>query len=109
MEIEDEPETVKELEGLGMVVYTFEDIISKGKSSPASVLTPASPSTACVVCYTSGTTGNPKGAKVSHKALEATIDCMDRTGFELYEDDVYFSFLPYGRRLDFCMLILWSV
>ena len=37
---------------------------------------------------------------VSHAALESTINCMDHTGFEYFENDIYLSFLPYAHIME---------
>ena len=98
---EDEPETINELKILNINVFTFDEIVKKGETEGKDVvLTPAKPETICTICYTSGTTGNPKGAMVSHAALESTINCMDHTGFEYFEEDIYLSFLPYAHIME---------
>ena len=98
---EDEPNLLEELKNLGINIYKFDDIIEKGKSEGQNIiLSPAKPESICTICYTSGTTGNPKGAMVSHQALESTIDCMDHTGFEYFKDDIYLSFLPYAHIME---------
>jgi len=98
---EDEPEILQEIKTLGINVYTFDEIIEKGKTEGKDIeLSPAKPESICTICYTSGTTGNPKGAMVSHEALESTIDCMDHTGFEYFKDDIYLSFLPYAHIME---------
>ena len=98
---EDEPDVLQEIKTLGLNVYTFDEIIEKGKIEGNDVkLSPAKPESICTICYTSGTTGNPKGAMVSHQALESTIDCMDHTGFEYFKDDIYLSFLPYAHIME---------
>ena len=98
---EDEPEIISELKSLGMNIYTFDEIIEKGKKEAKDLtLDPAKPETICTICYTSGTTSSPKGAMVTHEALESTINCMDHTGFEYFEDDIYLSFLPYAHIME---------
>ena len=98
---EDEPQLIKELKELGINIYNFNEIIEKGKNEGKDIkLTPAKPETICTICYTSGTTGNPKGAMVTHEALESTINCMDHTGFEYFENDIYLSFLPYAHIME---------
>jgi long-chain acyl-CoA synthetase len=50
---------------------------------------------AALICYTSGTTGLPKGAMISHKGLVAIAQAwrdVDRWS----EDDLYVSFIPPG-------------
>ena len=98
---EDEPDLLEELKSLGINIYTFDQIIEKGKNEGKDItLDPAKPETICTICYTSGTTSLPKGAMVTHEALESTINCMDHTGFEYFEDDIYLSFLPYAHIME---------
>ena len=98
---EDEPQLIEELKARGINIFTFDEIVETGKTQGKDIiLDPAKPETICTICYTSGTTGNPKGAMVTHAALESTINCMDHTGFEYYEDDIYLSFLPYAHIME---------
>ena len=98
---EDEPQILEELKTKGINIFTFDQIVEIGKTEGKDIiLEPAKPETICTICYTSGTTGNPKGAMVSHQALESTINCMDHTGFEYFEDDIYLSFLPYAHIME---------
>ena len=101
MDSEDEPIIIQELKSLGINIYTFDEIIETGKTKGKNiVLTPAKPESICSICYTSGTTGIPKGAMITHEALESTIDCMDHTGFEYLKEDVYLSYLPYAHMME---------
>jgi malonyl-CoA/methylmalonyl-CoA synthetase len=51
------------------------------------------PSTPAVLCYTSGTTGKPKGALISHRALEATVTALHEA-WRWSSDDVLVHALP---------------
>lgn len=98
---DEEPEIITELKNDGFNIFTFEEIVQKGKTTEKEItLTPAKPETVCTICYTSGTTGLPKGAMVTHEALESTIDCMDHTGFDYGEKDIYLSYLPYAHIME---------
>jgi len=48
-------------------------------------------------CYTSGTTGDPKGAKMTHKGFVATQSISEYAGLNLNENDTSISYLPYAH------------
>lgn len=45
-------------------------------------------------CYTSGTTGDPKAAMLSHMNFISTATSAKYGGFDLYHEDCYISYLP---------------
>lgn len=48
-----------------------------------------------MLSYTSGTTGNPKGVKLTHKMLlGAAYGVYNRAGGKIGFDDSYLSYLP---------------
>ena len=62
----------------------FEEIVEKGKGEEIAL-----------ICYTSGTTGLPKGAMVSHKGLVAIANAW-RDVDHWSDSDRYVSFIPPG-------------
>ncbi|KAM7542178.1 hypothetical protein Aperf_G00000007185 [Anoplocephala perfoliata] len=96
--IEGDESSLEHLRGKGegrVQIHDFADIVMKGKEDPR---TP-DPSTAeewVVLCYTSGTTGTPKGVIITNKMLIATVTgTMLATNLTLFsQNDVYLSFLP---------------
>ncbi|ETP40492.1 hypothetical protein F442_12178 [Phytophthora nicotianae P10297] len=54
---------------------------------------PPLPDDLCTICYTSGTTGNPKGVMLTHSNMIASILCSIEIT-PLNESDVHLSFLP---------------
>ena len=98
---EDDPDSINELKNLGINLYTFEEVCDKGrKEGSDDMIKPPKPDDICTVCYTSGTTGYPKGALVSHGALLVTSDCMGHTGYSFQDGDVYLSYLPYAHIME---------
>ncbi|KAF9111906.1 hypothetical protein BGX27_004252 [Mortierella sp. AM989] len=65
--------------------------------------TPATPDDIYTICYTSGTTGMPKGAMLTHGNMIAVFAAANTT-VPLTPDDIVFSFLPlahvFGRLMD---------
>jgi long-chain acyl-CoA synthetase len=51
------------------------------------------PSDTAILVYTSGTTGPPKGAMITHANILALLEANQGL-MELFEDDISFSFLP---------------
>ncbi|KAK8797427.1 hypothetical protein WA158_004635 [Blastocystis sp. Blastoise] len=78
-----------------ITLYTFNQIIEAGKTVEKENNEEAKETDLCMIMYTSGTTGFPKGVKVSHLMLlsEAT-SCLDHI-FRVRKFDHTDSFLSY--------------
>ncbi len=63
-------------------------------ATPIDRLVPREPSDTAVVLYTSGTTGKPKGAEISHLNVIMNVDVSVVDSFELGPDDVVLGCLP---------------
>lgn len=48
----------------------------------------------CTFSYTSGTTGNPKGAMITHQNLISAVAAASYTETNFNENDVHISYLP---------------
>ena len=105
IEEEDDPESIKELKELGINVYKFDEIIEKGRKDGKDVLlTPCKPDDIAIICYTSGTTGIPKGAMMPQKNLLVETEVIHAAGFYVRSTELYFSFLPYAHIME-CLII----
>jgi len=86
----------------GIEVVSFQHMMEIGRNCTHSPVLPK-PETICTICYTSGTTGNPKGVIVSHQAMIANISAaifhVD-TLFNLSSDDVHLSYLPLAHMYE---------
>lgn len=93
----------------GVKVYQFEDLVNiGGKSESRGKYKDSKPDDVLTFCYTSGTTGPPKGAMLSHKniasfcaVLKTNRDC------DFQEGDSYLSYLPLAHVLE--RLALYAV
>lgn len=74
-------------------VYSYEDLL---RSAPSDDAFPRlDESAAAAMCYTSGTTGNPKGVLYSHRALALhTLALASADAFGLQESDVVMPIVP---------------
>jgi long-chain acyl-CoA synthetase len=71
---------------------TFTDLLGTATPAPA-VIDRAGDDTA-VILYTSGTTGHPKGAELTHANLIKNAEVTGRDLLQIGEDDVIFGGLP---------------
>lgn len=87
-------------------LYKLEDVAHQGQQHPKAHI-PPSPTDLCTICYTSGTTGVPKGAMLTHGNLVADSAGMIRATYvapgivqtaygteESVPGDRYISYLP---------------
>uniref|UniRef100_A0A5B7BBK0 Long-chain-fatty-acid--CoA ligase n=1 Tax=Davidia involucrata TaxID=16924 RepID=A0A5B7BBK0_DAVIN len=76
----------------GVEVVTYSKLLSQGRSN-LQPFCPPKPDGVATICYTSGTTGTPKGAVLTHGNLMANVAGASFT-IKLYPSDVYISYLP---------------
>eukprot|EP00607_Mallomonas_marina_P008834 CAMPEP_0182424890 /NCGR_PEP_ID=MMETSP1167-20130531/11157_1 /TAXON_ID=2988 /ORGANISM="Mallomonas Sp, Strain CCMP3275" /LENGTH=639 /DNA_ID=CAMNT_0024605045 /DNA_START=297 /DNA_END=2216 /DNA_ORIENTATION=- len=76
-------------------VISWAEVLSEGQKSNVSVV-PSPPPTKSIAtfCYTSGTTGIPKGAMLTHENLMVVVTGGLESGIQVNEGDTYLSFLP---------------
>ncbi|XP_030548207.1 long chain acyl-CoA synthetase 6, peroxisomal [Rhodamnia argentea] len=76
----------------GVKVLTYSKLISQGHSS-IQPFCPPKPDDVATICYTSGTTGTPKGAVLTHGNFIANV-AGSTYSTKFYPSDVYISYLP---------------
>ena len=83
-------------------IFTFEAVEKMGEETPVDD-TPPNPDDIAVVCYTSGTTGKPKGAMLSHGNLTAELSGLRFVTEDMFPpgtEKVHLSFLPMAHILE---------
>ncbi|GLE02599.1 hypothetical protein PINS_up011440 [Pythium insidiosum] len=81
----------------GIELKSLSEIEALGRSRPLPA-DPPTPEDIATLCYTSGTTGNPKGVILLQKNM-AAIGYLTEDRFNITADDVHVSYLPPAARL----------
>ncbi|EEF45375.1 long chain acyl-CoA synthetase 6, peroxisomal [Ricinus communis] len=76
----------------GVQVVTYSKLLSQGHSN-LQPFCPPKPEDVATICYTSGTTGTPKGAALTHGNLIANV-AGATLATKFYPSDIYISYLP---------------
>jgi len=90
--------------GVGIDIKSLAEIESLGEKTPQDFLPPAASDTA-LICYTSGTTGLPKGAMITHNNVGSVCGVIIQNlwGFSVDHRDVFISYLPAAHVYEFAM------
>jgi len=109
---EDKEEIIEEIKEklikLDLNVINFETIISTGKKcleeKDEEVLNKkyrrVLPDDIFLICYTSGTMDNPKGAMITIGSLALATNVIYTIGYQLSGEDTFFSFLPMAHIME---------
>lgn len=92
-------EEIKTCADAEIKVYKIYDLIEEGKGLDTKLPNPQRDSI-YTICYTSGTTGDPKGVKLSHINLICPGAALIKVNVDLGPDDVYLSYLPLAHVLE---------
>lgn len=97
-------ELVKEAAEKGVELVTFQEIVDLGKENNKEVKAPNKDDLYCV-CFTSGTTGDPKGVILTHGNMIANITATYlnvKVGMTMTSSDRYLSYLPLPHMFERC-------
>jgi len=82
-------------------VIAYDDFIARGREERTRLapllkerVESAKPDDVAIMVYTSGTTGAPKGACLSHRYIINSVESLRQT-IPIYDTDVSFSYLPF--------------
>ncbi|KAJ3099528.1 Long chain acyl-CoA synthetase 7 peroxisomal [Phlyctochytrium planicorne] len=83
-------------EEAGVKLLSMLDLEQKGREDPVPPR-PPKPEDVTTICYTSGTTGNPKGALLTHENFISVAAGLNVIGVTATPQDVHISYLPYAH------------
>ncbi|NXJ76841.1 ACSL1 ligase, partial [Trogon melanurus] len=86
----------------GVEVFRMREIEELGRAHRQKPI-PPKPEDLAVICFTSGTTGNPKGAMITHQNIVSNTSAFVKTTEKTYmpsSDDVLISFLPLAHMFE---------
>ncbi|NWU69592.1 ACSL5 ligase, partial [Pterocles burchelli] len=87
---------------VGVEILALQEVEELGRNNIREPV-PPKPEDLCIVCFTSGTTGNPKGAMLTHENVVANAAAFLRTTentVELTSLDVTISYLPLAHMFE---------
>ncbi|KFO90155.1 Long-chain-fatty-acid--CoA ligase 1 [Buceros rhinoceros silvestris] len=86
----------------GVEIFSMREIEELGRAHRQKPI-PPKPEDLAVICFTSGTTGNPKGAMITHQNVVSNASAFVKTTEKTFmpsPDDVLISFLPLAHMFE---------
>ncbi|NXE05463.1 ACSL5 ligase, partial [Lophotis ruficrista] len=87
---------------VGVEILALQEVEELGRNNIRKPV-PPKPEDLCIVCFTSGTTGNPKGAMLTHQNVVANaaafLRCTENT-VECTSSDITMSYLPLAHMFE---------
>ena len=98
------PEDKEIAERAGIALYTLDELIEIGKKAENKTFIEPKTDDSFAFSYTSGTTGDPKGVKLTHKMIIGASFATGQRGAigsaPISEEDSYLSFLPAAHSME---------
>lgn len=96
-----EEELIAQIKQRGFEYIDFNDLLKKGAESEPLQYVNAKPEDVFTFSYTSGTTGPPKGAMLTHRNFASFCSILEiNPDFHLDDTEVYLSYLPLPHVLE---------
>ncbi|KAG2499949.1 hypothetical protein HYH03_002234 [Edaphochlamys debaryana] len=96
-------DVVKSLEDQGVRVLPWDSLLQLGRDKEVAPVRPGAEDL-CTIMYTSGTTGDPKGVMITHRAVVSMIAAikafLEQWNERIGPSDSYLSYLPLAHIFD---------
>lgn len=90
-----------QLQEAGLRTIFFTDLLKENKTVNYNELSISKPDTVLTICYTSGTTGLPKGVMIIQRNMISMLEiCIRDSGIPLDENGCHISFLPLAHIME---------
>ena len=90
-----------QLQEAGLRTIFFTDLLKENKTVNYKELSISKPDTVLTICYTSGTTGLPKGVMIIQRNMISMLEiCIRDSGVPLDENGCHISFLPLAHIME---------
>ncbi|NXN43218.1 ACSL1 ligase, partial [Rhinoptilus africanus] len=86
----------------GVEIFSMRELEEVGRAHRQKPI-PPKPEDLAVICFTSGTTGNPKGAMITHQNIVSNASAFVKTTEKTFmpsSDDILISFLPLAHMFE---------
>lgn len=95
-------------EQAGIKLYTWSDIMEQGRKSQISEWSPVKDEDVYCFSYTSGTTGTPKGAMLTHKNVSVTLQAL-LNRLTVNTKDRHLNYLPMAHIFERLLILTYLV
>lgn len=97
------PTEREECLAVGIRLYTYQEVIEAGAGAQEISFKRCTPNDCPIFSYTSGTTGDSKGVKLTHRNLHSSVESVIEL-IRMTEEDSLISYLPYPHSFEQVML-----
>jgi long-chain acyl-CoA synthetase len=94
---------LKDLRNSNLNILLFSDLVKKPQENVKVDISKAE--TILTLCYTSGTTALPKGAKLSQRNFYSTLSTIEDAGYVMDTNSLHLSYLPLAHVMERVVLL----